>query len=143
MGFSPGTIINTRAGILSNPPYSITIDIDLNQPMDSIGTLNTFIYTKGERAREIHLKNHRPTNLASPYLWQTEDDASTGSATYLTSSGMPWGLDIPVTFTHPREETSILAVFPDFEDWVLSSGISHEDRYLPANSLEEKRVSRD
>ncbi len=143
MGATPGTIINTQYGSLTTAPYEITIEIDLEGSHATIGEINPFIFTKGERFREIHFKNMAPTDLADTRLFGTEDDNTTGTQTYQTSSGMPWGLNLPVSFTHPREQISILDAFPDFYDWVLSASTTNQDWYLPANSVLEKRVQRE
>ncbi|MEM6629798.1 MAG: LruC domain-containing protein [Bacteroidota bacterium] len=135
MGSSPGNFINAGSGI-SADQHTISVTINFAEPVDDVGTINPFIYTQNLRYVEIHLKGFEPTDKAAPNYFGTEDDASSGSNTYQTSTGLPWALNFPQQWTPPKEHTLLNEAYPDFSEWVGSNGSSKTDWYetLKANS---------
>ena len=103
-------------------PYPMKVEIYLNEPKRDIGHINPFIFTKGERGREIHLKGFAATELAEPLLFNSLQDASSDSLTYQSQEGLPWGFDIPGVFSYPKEGVDMLKSYPMFKNWAESSG---------------------
>lgn len=111
-----------------------TVTTHFSTPQASIGTppFNPFIFVDQERGHEVHLKDQPPTELVDPTYFGTESDAS-DSATgryYQSSTGLPWGIEIPVSFDYPIEKADILTAHLKFAAWALSSGSDYPDWYL-------------
>ena len=91
------------------------------------------------RPLEIHLKNHQPTSKADQSLFGVSDDASSGGLTYQNVNGLPWALVISAgsgnTWSHPLERVDLLAAYPDFAEFVTSSGNSAQDWYEQSNAV--------
>ena len=136
MGFSPGEFVNAGGQLPLIDPVTMSIEVTLAEPRESVGEIHPFIYAKGHRYREIGLKGNSPTDLAEMGFFGKEDDASSGTDYYQTAEGMAWGLEFPTVFTPPREFINISTAYPDFDDWVSSNGSSNTDWYN--NGISEK-----
>jgi len=137
MGHTPGVFINVGKG-RSAEEYNMTVTIDLARAVDNVGIVNPFIFTRGNRSREIHFKGYEPTDLANRGDFGTFDDASSGKNTYTTAQGMPWALNFPETFTPMQETTNILEGYPNFRSWVISNGSQNLDWYKLTHSRQDK-----
>lgn len=141
-GVPNGSIVNTgQDGSVQVPPANFSIKVTFKDPIANYGTINPFIFTRGERGREIHLMDYQPTDLAADSLFNTEDDASTGGKYYVDSRGFPWAMNFPTPFSFPKEKTSIRSSYANFDNWVKSAGASQTDWYRPENALVEKVIS--
>ncbi|MEM9722094.1 MAG: LruC domain-containing protein, partial [Bacteroidota bacterium] len=104
MGVSPGKTVNTGdADGHTVEDKAFTIVVAFRLPLEDVGTLNPFIYTRGKRSREIHLKGFAPTFLADQSFFGIFDDVSVGTNTYTDKQGLPWGLAIPESLKYPKE----------------------------------------
>ena len=140
-GTPVGRWINTgQEGSIEKDPVNITVRVEFATPVASIGTINPFIFTRGERGREIHLMDFEPTDLANQALFGTEDDVSGGGAFYKDSRGFPWAMDFPTDFRFPVEKTSIRASYTNFDTWVLNAGTTNTDWYLSENAVQESII---
>ena len=92
-----------------------------------IGLVNPFIFTEGNRAREVHLKGYRCTDLADKSLFNSQDDGSTTAINYQTKSGFPWALHVPGVYTYPMEGKKLSDTYPNFKEWVESAGFDAQD----------------
>ena len=138
-GVSAGKLINSgETNVEEKDPLSIVVLITFNDPIDEIGTLNPFIFTQGLRGNEVHQKGFAPTDKANLALFGTEDDASQGSATYQTATGLPFVLNFPESFSPPAEKSGILDAYPDFNEWVISNGFSGKDWYKSSRANRQK-----
>ncbi|MEM6629797.1 MAG: LruC domain-containing protein [Bacteroidota bacterium] len=142
-------VLNRSAGRMLNNGIGeevgdVTFDVEIYfaNPLEDIGTINPFIFTQGDRGREIHLKGQAPTDLADLSFFGTEDDGSSGNDTYMTKSGMPWALNFPESFTPPEERASLTEVYPKFNAWVASNGNQETMWYSLANSKSDKLMKR-
>lgn len=83
------------------------------------------------RGYEIHLSGDQPTSLATTSVFGTVNDATNlnTSVRYLTSTNLPWALDIPGTFIYMKESTDITTGYTRFDDWAESGGVSYTDWY--------------
>jgi LruC domain-containing protein len=124
---------NTMPGCPALPSVRIVANITLNTPQDSVGTApyNPFLFRSNQRGLEIHLVDHPPTAKADMSLFGTADDASEPAKGryYRSAKNLPWALDIPDVWTHPREWASISDTYLSFGNWAQSGGASSPDWY--------------
>lgn len=97
---------------------------------------NSFITPPG-RALEIHLKNQKVSSRFDSSVFGTEDDKSNESSTFLTESGMPWALEIPGIWSHPREKQDLLSAYPGFKLFVESSASESRTWFSSENTVEK------
>ncbi|MEM6630978.1 MAG: LruC domain-containing protein [Bacteroidota bacterium] len=136
LGALPGELVNVSDSNFQ-APYPFEIEIYLKEPKKDLGLINPFLFTSGERGREIHFKGFPPTELADPLLFNSMDDASSDSLMYQTKEGLPWGFDIPGSFAYPKEGVDLLKSYPMFQEWVESSGTSILNWYSLQNGQAE------
>ena len=89
------------------------------------------------RKLEIHLKNQMPTDTFETLIFGLGDDASDENSAlfFQTSSGIPWALEIPIDWKHPKERTSLLDAYPQFFDFASDpSGQTNPEWYLEKNA---------
>ena len=89
------------------------------------------------RKFEVHLKNKAPTDAFEKLIYGMSDDASNESLQRLfqTENGIPWAMEIPVDWKHPREGVSLLQAYPQFFDFASDdSGQTNTDWYLEENA---------
>ncbi|MEM9987226.1 MAG: LruC domain-containing protein, partial [Bacteroidota bacterium] len=87
-----GYFVNSQSGGVTRDPVTYSIKVTFANPVANLGTINPFIFSRGDRGYEIHLMNDQPTDLVNSSLVGTEDDQSAGSTYYVDSRGFPWGL---------------------------------------------------
>lgn len=117
--------------------YTISFDVATGTTLTSFGlnSYNPFIWNYGlgyNRGREIHLSGHAPTDLCNTAYFGTSDDNSSVSSSryFVTSTGLPWAIDIPVSpFSYPIEQKDITQAFLHFGAWAASGGTSFADWY--------------
>lgn len=130
---------NTVLGAATSSPknYTISFDVSGGPSISSFGlnSYNPFIWNYGlgaNRGREIHLAGHSPTDLVNTGYFGTADDNTVPSSGryYVTSTGLPWAIDIPVSpFSYPIEQKDITQAFLHFGAWGESGGTSFTDWY--------------
>jgi len=92
------------------------------------------------RKFEIHLKNKTPSNTFEKLIFGMADDASDEASQHLfqTANGIPWALEIPMEWKHPKEGISLLQAYPQFFDFASdASGQTNPDWYLEQNANSE------
>lgn len=97
----------------------------------SFETWNPFIIVNHERGKEIHLADHRPTDLADLSIFGSYEDASdpaTGKF-YKTANNLPWAINIVQEFVWPLEKISIVEAYNHFFEWASSSGSEYNNWY--------------
>ncbi len=132
--YSSETFINTVPAVPYIVTDTITMSMTLLKPQANYGQapFNPFIIVGGERGKEVHLRDRKPTALANPLLLNTVDGRTNPAQNsfYKTSSNLPWAIEIPVTFDYPIEKADILLLHLRFGDWALSGGAQFSDWYL-------------
>ena len=127
-------IINTEPDRPVIQPEFFTVTVHLSTPQNSIGTapFNPFIFINQDRAKEVHLKDHAPTELANPVYFATNQDASDPEAGlyYRSATGLPWCMEIAADFDYPIEKADILQTYQHFAGWAKSSGTEYTDWYM-------------
>jgi len=89
------------------------------------------------RKLEIHLKNQMPTDAFEGLIFGLGDDASDENSAlfFQTFNGIPWALEIPIDWKHPKESTSLMKAYPQFFDFASDpSGQTNPEWYLEENA---------
>jgi LruC domain-containing protein len=128
---------NTQPGVTQSPavPYTITFNVTNGPALSAFGQdgYNPFIWNMGadNRRRETHLAGKTPTTLADATLFGTGADNTNVAASryYVTTTGLPFAISIPTTFSYPIEGTDITSVYLHFAAWAQSGGTSFTDWY--------------
>jgi LruC domain-containing protein len=131
---------NTKPNDPTSEPirYQISFDDESGTLLKDfgLGAYNPFIWNGGYgfgRGYEVHLPGMKPTSLADKSLLGKEDDDSQASLNryYLTSNGLPWGINIPVnSFDYPNEMSNIFRAYLKFPGWAQSGGTKFTDWYV-------------
>ena len=128
------SIVNTVPGGTVVQTQIQTVTIHWETPQANIGTppYNPFIFVNQDRAKEVHLKDHPPTVLANPIYFGSDNDGSDPAQGfyYRSSTGLPWGMEIPVDFDYPIEKADIVVTYLHFAAWAQSSGTLYPDWYM-------------
>lgn len=129
-----GEFLNTQP----DRPYvetdMITLKMILGTAVADFGVapFNPFIFINQERGKEVHLIDHKPTELVDvSYFGMWEDDSKpTEGKYYQTDKRLPWAIEIPVQFDYPVETVDILLTHLKFAAWAMSLGTEYQDWYL-------------
>ncbi len=127
-----GGMVNTIPGGRYIQTTVSTVTTHFQTPQDGIGTppFNPFIFVDQVRGYEIHLKNQPPTDLVDEDYFDTYHDASNPPTTYYVSeTGLPWGIEVPINFNYPVEKADILTAHLKFAAWAQSAGVDYPDWY--------------
>ncbi|MDB9744050.1 LruC domain-containing protein [Fibrobacterales bacterium] len=129
-GFDGQGFINTQEGseIQKGDTSVMSLVFTSSQKID-IAPYNAFIYRKNDPSLEIHLADFSPTPLFDNNYFNTGDDNSNISAgkTFRNYNNLPWALNTEPNWKHPKEHVDILVAYPNFGDWVTSSGKTSRD----------------
>lgn len=134
-GFQGLGFINTSPSLSYQLPDTINILVDLIDPVafDDVGIApyNPFLVINQVRGREVHLPSYEPTDLVDPTYFGQENDRSNPSlgVYYKTGIGLPWGMNLPVSFEYPMEKIEIRECFLHFDAWARSGGFTFMDWY--------------
>jgi LruC domain-containing protein len=85
-----------------------------------------------------------PTNkVGSFFFGMFDDDSNPGAGRYyLGVNNLPWALNLPIDWHHPRERIDITQAYPLFADWAESGGTEAADWYLLENADPAKLFER-
>jgi len=146
----------TQTGCNSFQETDFFVSVPLVSSMDSqsapSSTLNPFIFaTPGMyhgdafvsppgRSLEIHLKNKRVSSQFNLNLFSTYDDFSDylNGTSFLSRNNMPWAIEVPMLWAHPKERIDITKAYPDFRSFVESSGDDNPSWYTRAKAVDKK-----
>jgi LruC domain-containing protein len=84
------------------------------------------------KAWEVHLKNKAPTNALNTNLLNLAQDTSSFAQDqfYQTANGMPWAIEVPEDWKHPKEKVDLREAYPHFKAFAESGGLEHTDWYI-------------
>lgn len=139
------SMVNTIPGGNYMDIDTTTVYVKFVRPRKNIGVppFNPFMFINQERGKEIHMIDHFPTELVdTQYFGQDADNSnpSTGDY-YLTSTRLPWVIEVPVSFDYPIEKADILTAHLKFKEWAESSGQLYPDWYLDnPNYRDDKNI---
>ncbi|MFT6854784.1 MAG: LruC domain-containing protein [Cyclobacteriaceae bacterium] len=132
---------NTRGFVNTDPsfeyltPDTIIVEVKFSRPLGlsegGAAPFNPFIVINQTRGREAHLPGYSPTDLVDDSYFGTGNDDSKPNLNsyYKSQTGLPWGMNLPVSFTYPKEKVSILNSYNHFSQWTQSLGFSYMDWY--------------
>jgi LruC domain-containing protein len=122
---------NTRKTCTQFAPVAFSLDVSFSSPPETLrhADLDFFIYRTDNRAREIHMADFPPTDLFDQSQFGRFDDTSVPAAGryFRNAQNLPWALQIPTAWRHPREYIDIVWAYPDYENWVESAGVEAND----------------
>jgi LruC domain-containing protein len=121
----------------SNVTYNVAFNVTSAPSLASfgLGSYNPFIWNGSNgfgRGYEIHLPGMLPTDLANNALFGTVNDATNllSGDTYVSKNGrFPWAINIPTSFSYPKEKADINTAYTKFATWVSSNGTQFADWY--------------
>lgn len=134
-----GNVINADPGKAKVEERVYTIVVDFNElvPSSSVAgaPYNPFIFINNERAKECHLRNRMPTDLADlSHLGAIDDSSDPDQGKYYISTRrVPFAINIAHQFRYPVEGTRIDMAYNYFMPWGESSGVSYADWYTDAS----------
>ena len=126
--FNSTNIINTQLEGSFKESIKFNMLIQFNDAVhySELGTapFNPFIVVNKNRSHEVHLINNPATSEANTSLFNTMDDDSdlSQAKTYITSSGLPWAIEVSNSVEYPIEEVEITEAYSYFDDWAISGG---------------------
>lgn len=142
----------TEAGCGSNIQMTFSLEIPMQSNVNS-QNISSFPYdpfifaTEGfernylfgeppGRRFEIHLKNQSPTEaFQANFLNRGDDNSDESNGVYFVNeNGMPWAINIPYEWKYPLEYMDIKYAYPDFHEFVASSGQSKLDWFTIENA---------
>ncbi len=134
-GFNTEGFVNTVEGMPYLDPDTIKIIVTFSTPQNLNATgsapFNPFLVINQVRGKEVHMPGYDPTDLVDASYFGTGNDASdpkTGIY-YRSQTGLPWGMNLPVSFDYPKEKTRIEDSYNFFGQWAKSMGFSYMDWY--------------
>ena len=83
---------------------------------------------------EVHLKEFAGTSLFNSAYMGTNDDRSSAVNSFVSGNNMPWAVNIADKVNVPKENIDISTAYPQFVNWVLSSGVSSTQWYKAENA---------
>ncbi len=138
-GTEEGTESKESVILIADDTYSllgqeITIEIAFENPLpkEELGAIpfNPFIMVNGERGKEVHLPDLKPTSKAK-FLGEKEDYSdATKNRFYKTKKNLPWALNVYGLFEPPKERVPIILTYPKFVLWANSAGTIEQNWYL-------------
>ena len=103
---------NTEVNEKTKPKKMMAIYLVFNSPVNVKSLQDSkmdFYIAKTNKGQEIHLKGYSPVYYNS-------------NESYVNEDNFIWGLKVPASLHHAREEVNFLEAYPDFEQWVTSGG---------------------
>ena len=97
------------------------------------------------RSLEIHLKNKPVSAQFNTSFFGLADDNSDpdNNLTFLTGNNMPWALELPIVWAHPKEKQDVMDAYTGFRPFVESLGINNKTWYLFQNSVNDRVIQND
>lgn len=115
--------------VKSCPEYDAVpfeLDVSFASPLLNLShaDLDFFIFRTNYRGREIHFADYPPTDLFDHSQFGKKNDTSNAQSGryFRNENNLPWALQIPQQWRHPREYIDVLWAYPDYETWVETSG---------------------
>lgn len=128
-----GYLVNTQNDAPVVPPELITIVVTFRTPIapSALGSapFDPFLIVNRVRAREVHLADHAPTDLADVGLFRTgaDDSRPATGRYYRTRNNLPSALVMPTNWDYPAETAQVTRGFLHFHEWATSGGAAFTD----------------
>lgn len=134
--FGHNGLINTSNDVDYLTPDTIHVDLNFSSALStsviSAAPFNPFLVINQTRGREVHMPGYEPTDKVNQDYYGTENDATDPSkdSYYRSQAGLPWAMNLPVSFDYPLEKVDIRDAYVHFNTWAKSSGFSYMDWYV-------------
>ena len=133
-GFEGNGFINTTPALAYQTPDTINIQIEFSNPLTLSGAgsapFNPFLVINKDRGREVHMPSYLPTDLVDPsFFGEANDNSTVGGVYYKSKTGLPWAMNLPVSFDYPLEKTDVRNGYNHFNSWAQSGGFTYMDWY--------------
>ncbi len=118
--FNFGGFINTDSTRAYQEPIQLSFDVYFD---GSVATadfeIDEYLRINQEEGREVHKPGRKYTSLFDESLvGQGADDTQAGAGKYfLTENNLPWVIEIPIAWEHPKEKVEISKAYPYFKDF--------------------------
>jgi len=136
---SSGGFINTTKGsavIAPNDTLRMTINFTtpILKTLLGLAPYNPYLFSSGDRGKEVHLPNYVPTSKANTALFGTGQDRSAPllGVYYKNAQLLPWAIDLYSDFKYPSETIPIIDAYDEFGTWAQSGGLLYPDWYVPS-----------
>lgn len=122
----PCSHFNTHKECSNFDPVAFELDVYFEGTVESLthSSLDFFIYSTDFRGREIHFADYPPTDLFdSSQFGKYEDTSIPSEGRYFRNQdNLPWAIKVMTKWRYPQEYIDVLWAYPDYEQWVESSG---------------------
>lgn len=132
--------------------YSLSIEFNSPVSKDVVGLppFDPFIFAiDGQphggyenRGWEVHLKEFSGTSLFNSSYMGTQDDNSNAVNSFVSGNNMPWAVNIADKVFVPKEKIDISVAYPQFVQWVTSSGLMNTQWYKVENATTGSVIER-
>ena len=118
--------VNVIPGNGYRTPHDIQLHLIFSTPQApaAIGSppYNPFVIVDGDRSKEIHMVNSKPTAMSSPTFFGQADDASkpATSTYYKSRKNLIWMMEVPSSFSYDIEKKDITKAYLNFGGWAES-----------------------
>ena len=121
-------------------PFELDVYFDGTRASLNHSDLDFFLFRTNKRHHEIHFAGYPPTDLFSPFLFgKGADNSDPNENRYFKSTdNLPWALKINSEWNYPREYIDVLWAYPQYEQWVESSGTEATNWYSDTSRLTHK-----
>ena len=127
------SLFNTNKQCAQFDPVPFSFDVKFTNSQLSLNhsALDFFIYRTADRTLEIHMPEYAPTDwFNTARFGQNQDTSDPSQQRYFKSvNNLPWAIKITDDWHYPREYIDVLWAYPDYEQWVESSGSQSADWY--------------
>lgn len=128
---------NTLTGSKKINGHLFTVEIEFNYPVDPVvlgaPPYNTFIarYLDNGELIEVHFPGFKPSKKASRRQFGrlNDDTNSSDDKYYQSDDNLPWAMQMPAQWHHPKERVDLSNSYPDILNWASSKGKKNKNWY--------------
>lgn len=129
--------VNTNSNTATSKGALVSVTIFFNNPVN-LSAVNApydlYIFDAINTGRQIHRTQFGGTDRMNASLFGQQDDGSNASRKFVTTGGIPFVLELPVSAQYPQEGTRIEALYPRIVSFATSGGVTDTDFFnTPAN----------
>ncbi len=124
--------INTSASEPRLEGETIEIWIDMWQPTPfptAEAPYDLYIFRTATPSHEVHRPEYSGTGNMNTALFNTVDDGSSPTRSFVNVGGLPFALVFPTLVPYPSEGVRIDTLYPNITAWAASGGTTNQDFY--------------
>jgi len=124
---------------------TVTFEGGIERNKVQLAPYDPFLYV-WNTSFDIHLVGKQPLPSIPELPWINsikgpDSGDAMGTYTFMDGVGYPWALLVPVDWEHPPETVHIEEVYPFFENWRMSDGVTDTNWYLRKKDPDNKPPS--